>query len=336
MIVVNRKTPSGRSVALGLCLLLGALALPSAAQETADAPETAISPAEAEAYLGTWTLSADFQGNAVEMTLEIVVLDEVVAAALSSPLSPEPQLMDRITHSEEGLDLSWEADFGGPQGIRIHVKGSLQGDKFVGSFADEGGFFTADFSGDRAAEAADIVSATVERVAEQEGKPQRRARFGGTVETSLAFGDNKVRVTFGTLDVDSVDHERFLAVETDEVFTYPGNRCFKLLIDADLHFGETTVPAHNFGDTYPGAYCLWLKKTADGWHLVFNEMPDVWGTMHDPAKDVAEVPLEVEELAEAADELEIEILEAEEGGVLRIAWGTQAYSARFLLGAAPP
>ena len=320
--MAKRESRVLRLPLLGLCVLLGTAALPSVAQETT------VSPADAEAYLGTWTLAADFGGNPVEMTLEIVVLDEAVAAALSSVMSPEPQLMDQIIQSEEGLDLSWEASFPG-QNIRIHIKGALEGDKLVGTFADESGFFTADFSGDRASEAADIVAAAAERAAQQEGQPQRQERFGGTVEASMVFGEDKVRVTFGTLEVGSADHRSFLSVENGQVFTYPGSRCIKLLTDADLRFGDTTVPAHNFGDSYPGAYGLWLKKTADGWHLVFNERPDVWGTMHDPAKDVAEVALEVEELSEIAEELNIEVLEADEGGLLRIAWDTQAWSAHF-------
>ena len=63
---------------------------------------------------------------------------------------------------------------------------------------------------------------------------------------------------------------------------------------------------------------------------MFNEEGDVWGTMHDPAKDVVEVPLETAKLDAPKEELEVTLTaEGDKAGVLRIAWGDTAWSAKF-------
>ena len=123
---------------------------------------------------------------------------------------------------------------------------------------------------------------------------------------------------------------RKLAPPLGAVFEYPGARCMKLFTDLDLAFGETKVAAENIAPDYPGVYGLWLKKAGDGWRLVFNEEGDVWGTMHDPAKDVVEVPLETAKLDAPKEELEVTLTaEGDKAGVLRIAWGDTAWSAKF-------
>jgi hypothetical protein len=104
----------------------------------------------------------------------------------------------------------------------------------------------------------------------------------------------------------------------------------KLFTDLDLVFGTTKVAAENIAPDYPGVYGLWLKKIGDGWRLVFNQEGDVWGTMHDPAKDVVDIPLEVAKLETPQDELKVTLdADGDKAGVLRIAWGDTAWSARF-------
>ena len=139
-----------------------------------------------------------------------------------------------------------------------------------------------------------------------------------------------MRVLFGSLKVGSPDRASFEQTADGAVFEYPGARCMKLFTDLDLAFGETKVAAENLAPDYPGVYGLWLKKAGDGWRLVFNEEGDVWGTMHDPAKDVVEVPLETAKLDAPKEELEVTLTaEGDKAGVLRIAWGDTAWSAKF-------
>jgi Protein of unknown function (DUF2911) len=303
-----------------------AAAFAGAATGLAQAP----APADVADYLGTWTLSASFQGTPAELTLEIVDDQGTVKAALRSAMSPEPNLMDQITKSDAGLDLAYNADFGGST-ARMHVKAALAEDKLTGTLGDEGGFFSAPFTGERAAEPAGIVAAALQGGGDSAVPQRRRGRRGlASSQAQLALDGKNVRVLFGELKVGSPDHQSFEQTADGAVFEYPGSRCMKLFTDLDLHFGDTKVAAANVAPDYPGVYGLWLKKTADGWRLVFNEEGDVWGTMHDPARDVAEIPLEIAALDTPQQELEVTLAEdGEKGGVLRIAWGDTAWSAKF-------
>ena len=288
-------------------------------------------PAELVDYLGTWTLSASIQGSPVELTLELVDHEGTVKAALSSPMTPQPDLMDQITKSDAGIDLAYTASFGG-QSARMHVKAAAADGKLTGTFGDEGGFFSAPFTGARAAAPAGIVEVALQSGGDSAAPPPaRRGRRGfGSSQAQLALGDKNVRVLFGSLKVDSPDRASFEKTADGAVFEYPGARCMKLFTDLDLAFGETKVAAENIAPDYPGVYGLWLKKAGDGWRLVFNEEGDVWGTMHDPAKDVVEVPLDTAKLDSPKEELEVTLTaEGDKAGVLRIAWGDTAWSARF-------
>ena len=221
-------------------------------------------------------------------------------------MTPQPELMDQITKSDAGIDLAYTANFGG-NSARMHVKAALADGKLTGNFGDEGGFFSAPFTGTRAAEAAGIVQVALQSGGDSAPPQQaRRGRRGfGSSQAQLALGDKNVRVLFGSLKVDSPDRASFEKTADGAVFEYPGARCMKLFTDLDLAFGETKVAAENVAPDYPGVYGLWLKKAGDGWRLVFNEEGDVWGTMHDPAKDVVEVPLETTKLDAPKEELEV-------------------------------
>ncbi|MEE2776950.1 MAG: DUF2911 domain-containing protein [Acidobacteriota bacterium] len=290
--------------------------------------QNALSKADAEPYLGTWTLSADFNGNPINMTLEIALIEDEVKAAMRAIISPQPQLIDEVAKAEMGIDLAWEADLGG-NAMRVHIKAVLEDDKLIGTFGDESGFFTAEFTGEREAEAADIVLAAAAAAAEKDSAPQTSRRFGGTTVASYKFGDAEVSVAFGKLELESVDHRAFVDTAAGSVYSFPGSRCFKLQTEAELHFGDTVVAAHNFGPDYPGTYSLWLKKSKDGWSLVFNEEADVWGTMHNPGADVGEVALEIASLDQAANELTFEVVAGASGGRIKVAWGETEWSAPF-------
>jgi hypothetical protein len=309
-------------------VLLAALALTTAV----DAQPLAASAVPD--YLGTWKLSATIQGNPVEMTLEIVDRQGQVAAALTSAMSPQPELCDQITQTDAGLDLAYSANYNGSS-FRMHVKAKAADGKLIGTFGDENGMFSAPFTGERAAEAAGIVEAALvsagDSAAPAQAQQQGRRRRGfGSKQAQLAVGGKNIRVAYGELKTGTPDRESFEKTADGAVFEYPGARVIKLFTDLDLVFGATTVKTENLAPAYPGVYGLWLKKSGDGWRLVFNEEGDVWGTMHDPTKDVAEIPLELAKLDAPQEQLEVTLAaEGEKAGVLRIAWGDTAWSAKF-------
>lgn len=312
-------------------LLVVVLALGGAAALPVAAAAQTPAPAELADYLGTWTLSATFQGRPAELTLEIVDHEGTVKAALQTLMTPQPELIDQITKSDAGIDLAYTANFGG-NSARIHLKGAVADGKLTGTFGDEGGFFSAPFTGARAVQAAGIVEAALQGGGDSAApQPPRRGRRGfASSQATLALGDKNVRVLFGSLKVGSPDRDSFEKTADGAVFVYPGARVMKLFTDLDLEFGQTKVATENVAPNYPGVYGLWLKKAGDGWRLVFNEEGDVWGTMHDPAKDVVEIPLETAKLDSPKEELEVTLAaEGEKAGVLRIAWGDTAWTARF-------
>jgi hypothetical protein len=320
------KPSSSTALVPPAIFLLAAVALAAAA----DAQPLAASAVPD--YLGTWKLSATIQGNPVEMTLEIVDRQGQVAAALTSAMSPQPSLMDQITQTDAGVDLAYNANYNGSS-FRMHVKAKAAGGKLTGTFGDENGMFSAPFTGERAAEAAGIVEAALVGAGDSAApaQTQRRSRRGfGSKQAQLALGDKNIRVAYGELKTGTPDRESFEKTADGAVFEYAGARVIKLFTDLDLVFGATTVKTENLAPAYPGVYGLWLKKSGDGWRLVFNEEGDVWGTMHDPAKDVAEIPLEVAKLDAPQEALEVTLAaEGDKAGVLRIAWGDTAWSARF-------
>ena len=291
-----------------------------------------LSADEAKDFLGTWKLAMEFQGNPVELSLELAEHEGEVKAALAAAFTPEPQLIDTITRTDDGLKLAYDANFGG-NALRVEIEAAREGEGLKGTFGDESGLFSAEFTGERAAEAADIVAKAAELAAEKAAQgPQRTRRFGSVETKVMLAGDNELRVLHGSLKLDTPDHQALLDTKPGEVFQYPGSRAMKLYTDADLLFGDTRVQAHNFAPDYPGVYGLWLKRVGEEeWHLVFNVKADLWGTMHEPATDVAEVPLEVGLLDEAVEELRVDLLAEDGGGSIRFVWGTTSWTATFRL-----
>ena len=316
------RTAPATALIVGTWVTVGAF---SAGTASAQAP----APADVADYLGTWILAITFQGNPTELTLEIVDHQGAVRAALRSAIDPEPELIDEITRSDAGLDLAYSANFGGGS-ARVHLEAALADGKLTGTLGDEGGIFSAPFTGERATEPAGIVQAALAGGGDAAAPQRRRGRGLASAQARLVLGDKDVRVLFGELALGSPDRESFEKTAEGAVFEFTSSRCMKLFTDLDLRFGETKVAAHNITPDYPGVYSLWLRKAGDGWRLVFNEEGDVWGTMHDPGRDVAEIPLEAAKLDAAQPQLQVTLAEAgENAGILRIAWGDTAWSATF-------
>ena len=259
------------------------LAMPLWAQE-------AVPPADLEQFMGSWVLSANFNGTPVKLQLQVAEIDGAAKAALKTPIAPEPQLIEEFSLDNQEVDMAFEASFG-VRSVRIHVKARREGDELRGNFGDEGGLLSADFTGARSEEPLDLITAALEIAEAKKLEPQRQQRFGGTTAVSLAFGNDKVQLVFGKIKMESGDRKLFEALDTGAVFQYTSARVFKLTNDKDLTFGEITVPTDNLAEDYPGTYGVWLKKTTAGFSLVFNNEPDVWGTMHNPRRNQLEVPL---------------------------------------------
>jgi hypothetical protein len=99
------------------------------------------------------------------------------------------------------------------------------------------------------------------------------------------------------------------------------NEATVLTTPVDLSFGTTRIAK--------GAYSLWLKRTGDSFHLVFNSQTGQWGTQHDPAKDVASVAMTKSPLAAPVETFTLGLAPAAKGGTLELSWGAAALAAPF-------
>jgi hypothetical protein len=159
---------------------------------------------------------------------------------------------------------------------------------------------------------------------------QRRSRRAEFEITTLALGDDRtVEVRFDQPTTADAAYRAIQSPIDGQVVAFIENRPLKLKTPVDLRFGDVVVRARNQGPDYPGVYSLWLKSVAGQWRLVFNHLPDVWGTQHDPAQDAAEVPLQVAATTAPVESFTATLEPAAGGGILRLRWGTTEWLAPF-------
>lgn len=103
----------------------------------------------------------------------------------------------------------------------------------------------------------------------------------------------------------------------------------KLKTEKSLKFGDKIVKTGNVSPKFAGVYSVWVKKTADGWSLVFNNDSDIWGTMRDPAADAVEIPLTHEKLETDAPILTVKMEKKEAANELAISWGAHKWTTAF-------
>jgi hypothetical protein len=100
------------------------------------------------------------------------------------------------------------------------------------------------------------------------------------------------------------------------------NQATVLTTPVDLTFASTKVPK--------GAYSLWLKLAApDKYEMVFNSQTGQWGTMHDPSKDVYQIPMKKQALSSPVEVFTIDLKQAPKGGILSLSWGITSLSSEF-------
>ena len=151
--------------------------------------------------------------------------------------------------------------------------------------------------------------------------PQQQESNRGTA--SATFGDASVSVDYGRPKLEGRD---MLAQATDGMVWRMGmNEATTFTTDADLTFGDTVVPA--------GEYSLFMKKVGDGWELIFNSQTGQWGTEHDPAQDVASVPMMMSENDASVEAFTIEVMANDEtSGTLAAMWGMAKITCDFTVG----
>ena len=279
---------------------------------------TELDASSARDFIGKWTISMDMGGRTMSFDLVLVDVEGKLGGTIDSARQPEPRAIDSMAMNEEGgLIMDYEMSFGS-QSFKLQFIASLVEDGLEGNVKESSGLFEAAFT---ATETEDDPEASQQR---------RRNRRGAANMARLRLdGGVNLRVSFGALKVDSEDHKRLEELGDSEVFEFVGGRATKLFTDVDMVFPEATVKTENAAPNYPGVYSLWLKKAGDGWSLVFNEEADIWGTMHNPEADAAEIALVAGTLDEPAETFKVELKKTDAGGQLRIMWGKTVWTADF-------
>jgi hypothetical protein len=97
-----------------------------------------------------------------------------------------------------------------------------------------------------------------------------------------------------------------------EVWRTGANEATHFHTDKDLVIGGTDVPA--------GTYTLWTIPRPEGWTLIINKQTGQWGTIYDPAQDLARISMRDEAPASLEEQFTITLEPQEAGAVLRLRW----------------
>ena len=252
--------------------------------------------------------------------LAITDVDGQVAAELDAQFGGSDGPITDISKTDQGLSLRYKANLGG-RGLGIMLVVRRTGEELVGRLSLAAGQFSMDARASRiSAEAARQIS----RESRGRGRFPRR-----TTQARVRLAGSDIRIVFGATAVRHSDFERIESLSEGEVISFSEAIATKLLTSATLRFGDVLVTAGNVAEDYPGVYSLWLKKTGHGWRLVFNGEADVWGTMHNPAADIVEVPLQRSESKAAAERYLVELKGKDRIGLIRIAWGPHVWQTLF-------
>ena len=151
-----------------------------------------------------------------------------------------------------------------------------------------------------------------------------------TVDLSLP-GGKAVHLFVTGLPADDRDYASIPTLEAGELLELERAAAIKLKTDVPLRFGSANLPIENVAEGYPGIYSLWLRRTEDGWRLVFNDEADAWGTQHDDAFDRAEISLSYKRLEGETGPLTgaLDHLDRRSPATLRLRWGEHEWTADF-------
>ena len=276
---------------------------------------TELDTSEAQGYLGVWKLTLNVMDRPFELILTIADVGGKVGATLDSARQPEALAISSIAKTPEGkLDMNSELKFGGSFTININILVGLEEGKLVGTVKDQGGLFESSVAGEPLSE---------------EELDSVQGRRPDPTEARANFGGQRVRIAFADLKKGTSDWKLFEDVQDGQVYEFTLSRATKLYTDLDLKFGEVVVKKENMAPNYPGVYSLWMKKVGDGWTLVFNSQPDIWGTRHEAEFDAAEVPLRIAQAEQPSDKMMMSIEQKEGGGTIRIVWDDKKWEADF-------
>lgn len=136
------------------------------------------------------------------------------------------------------------------------------------------------------------------------------AQNRGTAEA--AFSGKKVSIDYGRPDLRE-RKDPYKLISVGSTWRLGMNQATGLKTDAELHFGDVTVPK--------GSYTLFARKTGENsWSLVVNKQTGQWGTQYDRSQDLVEIPLQVKNSGEKVEKFTIELASEGNTGKLAMSW----------------
>lgn len=239
---------------------------------------TELATADAKEWIGLWKINTVIMDRDFELFLNIADVEGQLGATLDMERNPEPRAFSTMSKTEEGIEMEGELLFMGSLKVEVHM--ALKFDapqEIVGIVKNPGGFFESPLTGGP--------------LTQEELDSVQGARRAPTETQIRVSGEKAIRLTFSDLEMTSTDREIFENLKDGDIFEYTLHRAHKLYTDFDLKQGDVIIEEGNMAENYPGVYSVWMRKTADGFNLVFNNQPDIWGSRHLPEHDKYEVPL---------------------------------------------
>jgi hypothetical protein len=145
---------------------------------------------------------------------------------------------------------------------------------------------------------------------------------------SLPSSNDRVRVLFPRFELSeaSTPIER---MAPGALLSSGISAAMKLRTEVELDFGAVRILPGNVAKDFAGLYGLWLKKSADGWRLVFTNEPDVLGSQWNPKAAVAEIPIQYERTGSGTQRFAATLEDLTGGGRLLLTWGPHRWTADF-------
>ena len=162
---------------------------------------------------------------------------------------------------------------------------------------------------------------TAEQPPASSGEQATPAPSGNRGTAEITLGATQVSINYGRPVLQGRD--MLSQLQDGQIWRLGMNDATTFETDSDLTIGGTVIQT--------GRYSIWAKKvSSEDWRLIFNSEPDVWGLEHNPASDIAEIPLEVSDLAESVDPFTIELNPIDDGSAeVLMSWVTLQLRATF-------
>ena len=137
----------------------------------------------------------------------------------------------------------------------------------------------------------------------------QRTIGGAAIKIRYSRPSVRGRVIFGEV----VPYDRFWRTGADAAT--------KLTLSHPIYFNGKELPA--------GEYSIFTMPSKNGWTIMFNKQPNIWGTEYKAENDVLRVPMSVEVLQETVELLTIEVVQADKGGRIEVSWEKLKVSVPF-------